>query len=484
MRHLQSIIQEGLQFFDNGEYDKAEFIFDRLLAANPEESELMGLLGSLYSKLGKNGAAITMLSRAVESGMDEGRNNPGFWSNLATVLKRENHPAEAEAAFTQGMSFDPENQNLLANFSGMYINAGQPEKAEELARKVIELHDRKPPLDFIQIGTGPAVASDGSNDDVPYHLARHHLGLALLEMGRWPEAWTYYDARKTTEGWKRPDYSIPAWKGEETGTLVIHGEQGIGDEVMYCSLIDRIRSKAKRIVVECTPRMLPLFRRSLGVECFTSMEAIQAVGIKPDHVIAMGSLPGVLKLERRQAKSDGYLKPDPMRVDYWRNVLTLLAKGKPIIALAWTGGVQQTHKALRNPPRELFKALDPNKYFLVSVQYTPNAGHQAMELGAWHCQPAIDDLDEQCALIAASDCLVTVAQTAMHFAGATRTPCIGLIASKPRWDCIGETESEMPWWSSVKLIRQKGDDWAGVFDRLNQELESRYAPQTVERAAE
>jgi hypothetical protein len=72
----------------------------------------------------------------------------------------------------------------------------------------------------------------------------------------------------------------------------------------------------------------------------------------------------------------------------------------------------------------------------------------------------------------------------MHFAGGTRTPCIGLIASKPRWDCIGETESDMPWWSSVKLIRQKGDDWKTVFDRLNQELESRYAPQTVERAAE
>ena len=96
-------------------------------------------------------------------------------------------------------------------------------------------------------------------------------------------------------------------------------------------------------------------------------------------------------------------------------------------------------------------------------------------MGYYHNQQAIDDLDEQCALIASLDCLVTVAQTAMHFAGATNTPCIGLIASKPRWDCIGETAEEMPWWSSVKLIHQQGDEWAGVMETLNKELEARYA---------
>lgn len=466
MRHLESIIQEGLNFFHKGEVDKAEFIFDQLLARYPGNSDIMGFLGSLYSKLGKNGAAIAMLSASVENA-EEGNKNPGFWSNLASVLKRENHMQEAELAFVEALQLDEKNVNTLANFAGLYINAGCPEKAEELARKAIEIHDSTF-TSFINIEGQP------TEDQAPYHLAKHHLSLALLEQDKWQEAWTLYDNRKTTEGWQRPTYDPPLWKGEKTGTLVIHGEQGIGDEIMYCSLVSKAKAFAREIVVETTPRLVPLMRRSLGCDVYPNMESILQAGIKPDHVIAMGSLPGVFNLARKDALSKGYLIPDQARKAHWRAKLDSMANGRPIIGIAWQGGVAQTHKILRNPPKELFKTIDPTKYFLVSVQYTPNANQFAAELGAYHPQAAIDDLDEQCALISSLDCLVTVAQTSMHFAGGTGTPCIGLIASKPRWDCIGETEDQMPWWASLKLIRQK-DDWAEVFVRLNQELEARYA---------
>jgi len=33
----------------------------------------------------------------------------------------------------------------------------------------------------------------------------------------------------------------------------------------------------------------------------------------------------------------------------------------------------------------------------------------------------------------------------------------------------------MPWWSSIKTIRQRGEDWQGAFDRLNTELTTRFA---------
>jgi Flp pilus assembly protein TadD len=461
MRQLDSIIQEGLNFFHAGDMEKAEFIFDQLLARYPGNSDVMGLLGSLYSKLGKNGAAIAMLSASVENAE---KGNPGFWSNLAAVLKRENHMQEAELAFVEGLQLDENNVNTLANFSGLYINAGCPEKAEELARKAI--HNFEANTSFINI-------EGQSEDQVAVNLARHHLSLALLEQDKWEEAWTLYDNRKTTEGWQRPTYDIPLWKGEKTGVLVIHGEQGIGDEIMYCSLVSKAKTLAREVVVETTPRLVPLMRRSLGCDVYPNMESILQAGIKPDHVIAMGSLPGVFRLARKDARKPGYLIPDQARKAYWRSKLDSMAKGKQIIGVAWTGGVAQTHKVIRNPPKELFKTLG-DKYFLVSVQYTQNAQNFAAELGAYHHQAAIDDLDEQCALISSLDCLVTVAQTAMHFAGGTNTPCIGLVASKPRWDCIGETEDQMPWWPSVKLLRQK-DDWAELFVRLNQELEARYA---------
>lgn len=477
MRNFLDVVNEGVELFHAGQFDKAEFVFDRLCAQHPDDGLLQGYLGAVYSKIGKSGGAITLLSRAVETQLSAEVKSPGTWCNLGSALKKEGHVVEAEAAFRQALEYEPENPHTLANYAGMWINMGCPEKAEALSRQAIKCFEdqraaAEPQLLVLEI-EGQPPARQG-NDDVALTLAQHHLALALLEQDKWEEAWTLYDARKTIEGWQRPHYAIPYWAGQKTGTLLIHGEQGLGDETMYLSCINRICHLADRVIIECNHRLIPLMRRSLGLECFPNMEEVAKAGIKPDHVIAMGSLPAVCNLSRAEARTDGYLKPDADRVEYWRAHLKKMAKGRPIIALAWQGGLPQTHKALRNPPRALFKQIDPAKYFLVSVQYTPYAAGQAAELGAYHDQPAIDDIDEQTAVIAASDCLVTVAQTAMHLAGASATPCIALIASKPRWDCVADTDSQMPWWKSVHCIRQRGTDWSDVFVRLNQELENRF----------
>lgn len=462
MRTIVEILNEAVGLVTGGRLQEAEALLDRLLCQFPDEPEVMSILGAVYSKMGKDGTAMAILSRAVELQEENSIRNGGTWSNLGAVLKRHNHYEPARLAYETAIDMMPDHSGFYANYAGSYINMGNPEKAEELCRTGISKEN------FINI----------AGDDSDHNLIRHHLSLALLEQGKWDEAWKYYDYRKTVPAWQRPKYAIPDWKGQETGTLVIHGEQGIGDEVMYCSLIERLKSRAKRVIVEVTPRLVPLMRRTLGLEVYSSMEEIGLAGIRPDHIIAMGSLPLCLGLTRKQAMHHGYLKPDKDRADYWRNHLLEKAEGKPIIGLAWTGGVQQTHKAVRNPPREMFKRIDPEKYFLVSVQYTPGASEQAKELGAYHVQWAIDDLDEQTALISSLDGLVTVAQTAMHFAGGTGTPTIALISSKARWDCIGETEHEMPWWKSIKVIRQR-EEWKDVFDRLIPELEARYAPSSI-----
>lgn len=460
MRTIAEILQEGIKLVNSGQIQEAQILLDKLLCMFPEEPEVMGILGAVYARAGLDGTAMSLLTRSVELAEENGMENGGVWCNLGAVLKRHNHYESAKIAYETAIKLMPDQPGFYSNYSGAYINTGEPEKAEQLARKAISLES------FINI--------EGQQDkDIT--LAKHHLSLALLEQGKWSEAWTYYDYRKTTEGWQRPQYAIPEWKGQETGTLVIHGEQGLGDEVMYCSLIEKIRNRAKRIIIEASPRLVSLMRRSLGLETFASMEEIGLSGVKPDHIIAMGSLPLVVGLTRKQAMHSGYLKPDYDRHLYWSNHLRSLAGDRPIIGIAWTGGVQQTHKAVRNPPREMFKQFDPKKYFLVSVQYTPGAKEQAEELGAYHNQQAIDDIDEQCALISNLDCLVTVAQTAMHFSGGMGVPTIALVSSKARWDCIGENEGEMPWWKSIKVIRQEKDDWQGVFTRAVRELESRYA---------
>jgi hypothetical protein len=117
----------------------------------------------------------------------------------------------------------------------------------------------------------------------------------------------------------------------------------------------------------------------------------------------------------------------------------------------------------------MFTRLNPEKYCLVSVQYTEGAERLAAKMGMLHFPQAVKDLDEQAALLAACDCLVTVAQTAMHIAGGLGVPTFALINQYPKWDC-GREGPSVPWWKSVTAIRQIGDDWTSVFDKLLIEL--------------
>jgi ADP-heptose:LPS heptosyltransferase len=117
------------------------------------------------------------------------------------------------------------------------------------------------------------------------------------------------------------------------------------------------------------------------------------------------------------------------------------------------------------------------------VQYTHGEiTHKTMP-GTLHYQQAVDDLDEQAALLASLDMLVSVPQTAVHIAGALAVPTIALVSSKPRWDFCSASD-DMPWWESVRMIKQADQDWPKVFDLLDGHLSKRFpAPKVVKHEA-
>jgi ADP-heptose:LPS heptosyltransferase len=148
--------------------------------------------------------------------------------------------------------------------------------------------------------------------------------------------------------------------------------------------------------------------------------------------------------------------------------------------VTWEGGVRKTHKKVRNPPYELMqKFIAAHQEFCwVSVQYTHGEiTHKTMP-GTLHYQQAVDDLDEQAALLSSLDMLVSVPQTAVHIAGALAVPTIALVSSKPRWDFCSASD-DMPWWESVRMIKQADQDWPKVFDLLDGHLAKRFPKRNV-----
>src|SRR3546814_14922432 len=59
--------------------------------------------------------------------------------------------------------------------------------------------------------------------------------------------------------------SLPRWQGEDlTGkTLLVIAEQGVGDQIRLARDLATLRGLCGHLIVECAPRLVPLFTRSL-----------------------------------------------------------------------------------------------------------------------------------------------------------------------------------------------------------------------------
>lgn len=450
MRKLDDYLQEGVTCLKQAEeciraqnrdaaiphIERGGQIFEHLLGAMPHNPFVLYSMGLVFMQSGRFGIAIPFLERATQCAPEY--HEP--LHNLAVCLRRQGHVEAARQVYEKCIQLDPSNAETYANLSGAYINTGEPEKAVEYAEKALAI-------------------------DPKLSNAIHHKGMGLLELGDFEQGFRFYEGRFGIQEWHARPYGCPLWRGERVETLIIHGEQGLGDEVLFLGWYEEASRRSGRIVIEATPRLVPTFRRSFPkATIVSSVEEALSLGIKFDAYCPMGSLPIACGVATRE--SFGYLVPDPARVKHYRSELEKLGPG-PYVGLSWKGGTLGTHIYLRNGPPEWWQSFVPYAT-CVSLQYGEE-GELAKDLGIPHWQAAIDDIDELCALIAACDLVLTVNNTCVHLAGALGVKCWTLTPSQPAWryQLKGET---IPWYDSVKQFRQVGKDWKPAYQQAEREL--------------
>ena len=105
-----------------------------------------------------------------------------------------------------------------------------------------------------------ALALDSGSADILYNK-----GLFFLSRARFAEGWPLYEERWRVRDakLKQRAYSAPRWTGERViGPLLVWAEQGLGDQVLYSSMIPDLRAFADEIVLEVDPRLVALLSRS------------------------------------------------------------------------------------------------------------------------------------------------------------------------------------------------------------------------------
>lgn len=301
---------------------EAEHIYHQLVCTDPDHAFLNFAVGTLYTDTDQMAFAFPFLLRSVA--LDP--TNCQAWNNLGAAYKSYFHHDKAERALAKAFSIDPTNAAIYANYSGLYINEGCPEKAIPWAKKGLLYDPESPQL-------------------------HNHYALACLEMGEWTDAWPHWEWRTKLPQWYQRVFPKPTrlWRGEKVKSLALSGEQGIGDEILFSSIVPEIRNRVTGdLFIECTERLQILFERSFGCKTYPSHQELVFHEHNIEANLQLGSLPRLFRPSPTDCPGTPFLKANPDTVEEFKNRLARVGP-PPYIGLAWQGGYSQNTPTCSDP---------------------------------------------------------------------------------------------------------------------------------------
>ena len=482
-----------------GNMEQAEQSFDNAVNRNPEHPEAWNNLGLMHGKRGDLANARRHFLRAIFL-------RPDYYMaqcNLGLVCRDMELFDESDAALRAALAIDPKGHRALTNLGVLQQDRGRLDEAlatlesacaagpsdADAWTALSALRFRRGELAAAQEAAERALACDASDADA--RLALAHVQLAQR---RFDQGWDNYEARALSNASPVRKLPFPPWRGGSVDgrTLLVFGEQGLGDEIMFASCLPDLVAAGARVLLASDARLSRLFRRSFPeVRVLDDLEEVYAPEWRDaiDGCLPIGSLArSFRRSEQAFPTRQAYLRADPSQAGAWRERLAALAGSGPTIGLAWRGGLAKTGRAQRSLGLESLESLLRHAGARwVSLQHDAGldeieafCGPRGLTIAAW--PEVLADLDQTAAMTEGLDLVITVCSTMAHLAGALGRPVWVLTPSAPAWRYPAEGEG-MPWYPSARLFRQqRPGDWAGVLAQIEQQLQGPGAAQPPRRA--
>ncbi len=423
------------KYISQGNLDEAEKKYKEALQIFPGNVSICVNLGNLYTKLNDLNEAVAYYQRSLDI-----KETLEAYNNLGKIFNKLEKHEEAIASYRKALEIDSNNTEVYYNLGVVLYEQGMLDESKNAFNKAIacdhEFVEAYNSLAIVQYDLhtiDEAVETLEKALQIKPDYAEAHSTLSYILRGRSHEneARKEYEWRFSSENQLpgKRDFMQPMWDGSDPAnqSFFVWGEQGVGDEIMFASMIPYFESANASVVLESDPRLIPLFARSFpGVKCIPKSDPPYR---DTDWHIPSGSLWHYLKRTMDIAeltKQRSYLKADPEITEQCRH--RYKQDNKTIIGISWTTiGV-----AVLEYPSSLViwkNILQMDDVCFVSLQY----GEYEAELETVKRELGIDiyqdknidslnDLDGVAAQIAAVDIVITIPNINMHMANALDKP--------------------------------------------------------------
>jgi tetratricopeptide (TPR) repeat protein len=431
---------KALEFIERGDIEKADRIVNEHLMKSPDDAQALTLQVDILKKAKRIPAAYQIAKRATELRPDRSET----WCSLGGAAQELWRLDEAVSCYRKAKQRATSNQQRAKytnNIASSMLDGGQFVKAEPVCREGLTYD----PLDS---------------------SLNHNLGLSLLAQRRWKEGWPYYSASLGTKSRRLVKYrpsgnEEPVWDGSKDKTVVIYGEQGLGDEICAASMLPDAIRDSKRVIIDCDHRLEGLFKRSFPqATVYGTRWSKQAnwpqEDRSPDASISGFEIGRFYRNEDADFPGTPYLVPCPDRLAMWKSLFS--QKQKPVIGIAWSGGIWQNASLYRQLPlkdwQPIFDAVDAH---WVSLQYKDAEEEiKGTHVTQYKYATLTQDYDDTASVVAACDLVIAVQTSISHLSGALGVPCWTMIPKVSQWR-YGEAYTDLPWYKSVRLFRQTNE---------------------------
>ncbi|MFZ0277398.1 MAG: tetratricopeptide repeat protein [Candidatus Sulfotelmatobacter sp.] len=481
----------GTVFQAQGRLDEAAASYERAMALQPELAEAHYNLGNVLHAQNKLEDAVARYERALALKPDLAEAH----YNLGNVFQSQDKLEDAVACYERALALDPEKHEARHNLGNALQSQGKLEDAMACYEQVLAV---QPGYAKAHYSAACAFHALGNLDealveyrraralDPDFAQARFSESLAQLLQGDFAAGWQNFEWRWRTQDHDTPmrAHPQPLWRGEQlaSGRVLIWGEQGIGDEIMFAGIIPDAVRTGNRCVLDCDARLKPLFARSFpDVEVISGHIAGQDAANDPELDIGAhlpsGSLPGLFRTTHAAFAPtiSPYLVADPIARERFRARYDD-GEGKRLVGLAWHTNNRKTGRNRSIDLSLLAPLLARPDIRWISLQYGDHEvlQNQAAAAGA----PIIIDrlvnqfldIDLFAAQIAAMDMVVTIDNSTAHLAGALGVSTWVLLPFAPDWRWL-QVRDDSPWYPTMRLFRQaKRGDWQSVVQRVQSAL--------------
>lgn len=439
--------------------------FERAAALDPSAALNHLNSGVALRALGRTADALEAFERAIALAPDYAQAHHDRGAALAALDRMD----EALAAFDAALALSPD-------FADAHRNRGVALRRLRRTEEALAAQDR-------------AIALEPGRADSYWYRSLCHLLLGNFAAGwrDYERRWEVEDFLRTARGHAtsilrarlRADLDVEDVAGRD---VLLIGEQGIGDVVMFASVLPDLQRVAGRVAVACDARLHRLFGHAFpAVEVLDRGDAERRLDSFP-VVLGLGSLGRMFRNRLEDFPGAPYLDPRPETVARWAGRLGA-AEGRRRVGISWRGGLDRTGRGARSMDlAQLRPLLDLPGCEFVSLQYgDPSEEVAAVNAGLAapiRLFPAseIDDFDDLAGLVRDLDLVVSVQTALVHLTGALGVPGLVMVPATPEWR-YGERGPTMPWYRSIRLFRQGDDaDWAPVVNEVVAEARARLAP--------